>query len=62
MNMKRQIIIEMCGKCPYFGEGEISQHGERWTNDFCLKGYGQIYDKQDILDTCQLEQALFELM
>jgi hypothetical protein len=60
--MARQILVDNCGECPYFGEGEISQRGERWTNDSCLKGYGQIYDKNYILETCELERALFELM
>jgi len=58
----RQILVESCGKCPFFYEGEISYAGERWTNDSCLKGYGQIIDKYQILDTCELDQALCELM
>jgi hypothetical protein len=58
----KQILVECCGKCPYFREGEISQSGERWYNDFCAKGYGDIYEKNYILETCELEQALCELM
>lgn len=59
----RQILVENCGKCPFFSEGEISYTtGERWTNDSCLKGYGKILDRDQILSTCELDQALYELM
>ena len=50
----RQILIENCGECPYFMEGEVSYRGERWTEDSCLKGYGEISDKTKVLDTCKL--------
>lgn len=57
MSMKRKIVIEMCGKCPYFDEGEISYYtSERWTDDSCLKGYGKVSDKCKILSTCKLEE------
>lgn len=58
----RQILVESCGKCPYFREGEISHSGERWYNDFCAKGYGDVYEKNYILETCELPQSLCELM
>ena len=59
----RQILVESCGKCPFFNEGEISYAtGERWTDDSCLKGYGKIFDRDRILATCELDVALYELM
>jgi hypothetical protein len=50
----RQILIESCGECPYYYEGEISDYGERWSDDFCIKGCGDISDKTKVLDTCKL--------
>jgi hypothetical protein len=59
----RQILVESCGKCPFFNEGETSYAtGERWTDDSCLKGYGKIFDRDQILATCELDVALYELM
>lgn len=41
--------------------GEISFYtGERWTNDSCLKGYGDIFDKTKISDICLLQEGFDE--
>ena len=53
----RQILIESCGECPYYYEGEISDYGERWSDDFCIKGSGKILDKIKVLDTCKLVEV-----
>jgi hypothetical protein len=58
----RQILVESCGKCPFLNEGEVSYSGHRWTDDSCLKGYGKIFDRDQILATCELDVALYELM
>lgn len=62
----RQILVESCGKCPFFHEGEYFEHRDGritdWTDDSCLKGYGRIADRKQILSTCELDQALCELM
>jgi len=48
-------LIENCGECPYFYEGEVSFYtGDRWSEDSCLKGCGDIFDRTKVLDTCKL--------
>lgn len=63
----RHILIECCGECPYFWEGEISARGERWTADSCcklrdIKPYtrAKIHDKTKILKDCPLSWACGE--
>jgi hypothetical protein len=57
----RHILIEFCGECPYFSEGETSSAGERWTADSCLKlqdiqpyTRAKIHDRTKILKDCPL--------
>lgn len=64
----RHILVECCGECPYFWEGEVSFYtGERWTADSCgklhdIKPYtrAKIHDKTKILKDCPLHWSCGE--